>query len=248
MSGSVCGAFGRICGTFLTAIVSVEFTMETSGPADVPGESKERKKIQFAVPSTAPTQLDPRQVEMEPYHMTRSRILFFIQLNITCLLFLSGQIRRRRPTPATLFRVADQTSPEDDNSTHQWVVGENGVLKPKRVNPSVYQPPSLKAVQQMAEAQMQKLGVYAHMEEEGEEPLETDEAELLSCTSDSQGEGMRDNRPESSKLMTTERTEEEEEVEEEEEEDETTEDESRNKRVQYMPNPITDVTGFRIIP
>lgn len=26
----------------------------------------------------------------------------------------------------------------------QWVVGENGVLKPKRVNPSVYQPPSLK--------------------------------------------------------------------------------------------------------
>ena len=38
--------------------------METSGPADVPGESKERKKIQFAVPSTAPTQLDPRQVEM----------------------------------------------------------------------------------------------------------------------------------------------------------------------------------------
>uniref|UniRef100_A0A3B1K0X7 Protein phosphatase 1 regulatory subunit 1B n=2 Tax=Astyanax mexicanus TaxID=7994 RepID=A0A3B1K0X7_ASTMX len=91
--------------------------METSGPEDVPVEAKERKKIQFAVPSTAPTQLDPRQVEM---------------------------IRRRRPTPATLFRVADQTSPEDDNSTHQWVVGENGVLKPKRVNSSVYQPPSLK--------------------------------------------------------------------------------------------------------
>ncbi|XP_017578261.1 protein phosphatase 1 regulatory subunit 1B isoform X2 [Pygocentrus nattereri] len=137
--------------------------MDTSGPEDVPVEPKERKKIQFAVPSTAPTQLDPRQVEM---------------------------IRRRRPTPATLFRVADQTSPEDDNSTHQWVVGENGVLKPKRVNPSVYQPPSLK---------------------------------------DSQGEGVRDDRPESSKLMTTERTEEEDEEEEEEEkEEETTEDESRN--------------------
>ncbi|CAG02837.1 unnamed protein product [Tetraodon nigroviridis] len=28
-------------------------------------------------------------------------------------------IRRRRPTPATLFRVADQSSPEDDQSTHQ---------------------------------------------------------------------------------------------------------------------------------
>lgn len=26
----------------------------------------------------------------------------------------------------------------------QWVVGENGVLKPKRVNPNVYQPPSLR--------------------------------------------------------------------------------------------------------
>ncbi|XP_013878287.1 protein phosphatase 1 regulatory subunit 1B isoform X2 [Austrofundulus limnaeus] len=83
------------------------------------GEHKERKKIQFAVPASAPTQLDPRQVEM---------------------------IRRRRPTPATLFRVADQPSPEDDQSSHQvkWVVGENGMLKPKRVNPSVYQPPSLK--------------------------------------------------------------------------------------------------------
>ncbi|KAG7279105.1 hypothetical protein CRUP_004048 [Coryphaenoides rupestris] len=55
-----------------------------------------------------------------------------------------AQIRRRRPTPATLFRVADQGSPDDDQSTHQWVVGENGVLKPKRVNPNVYQPPSLR--------------------------------------------------------------------------------------------------------
>uniref|UniRef100_A0AAX7SSQ5 Protein phosphatase 1 regulatory subunit 1B n=1 Tax=Astatotilapia calliptera TaxID=8154 RepID=A0AAX7SSQ5_ASTCA len=80
-------------------------------------------------------------------------------------------IRRRRPTPATLFRVADQSSPEDDQSTHQWVVGENGVLKPKRVNPNVYQPPSLKAVQKMAEAHMQKLGVYPPLEDpcEGEE-------------------------------------------------------------------------------
>ncbi|CAL8234576.1 unnamed protein product [Boreogadus saida] len=54
------------------------------------------------------------------------------------------RIRRRRPTPATLFRVADQGSPDEDQSTHQWVVGENGVLKPKRVNPNVYQPPSLR--------------------------------------------------------------------------------------------------------
>ncbi|XP_067089850.1 protein phosphatase 1 regulatory subunit 1B isoform X1 [Osmerus mordax] len=115
--------------------------MEPSDSVDV--EAKERKKIHFADPSSAPTQLDPRQVEM---------------------------IRRRRPTPATLFRVADQASPEDDQSTHQWVVGENGVLKPKRVNPNVYQPPSLRAVQKMAEAHMQHLGVYPPLEDfEGEE-------------------------------------------------------------------------------
>ncbi|XP_061906070.1 protein phosphatase 1 regulatory subunit 1B isoform X3 [Entelurus aequoreus] len=96
--------------------------MEPSVSTEV--EPKERRKIQFAVPSSAPTNLDPRQVEM---------------------------IRRRRPTPATLFRVADQSSPEDDQSSHQWVVGENGVLKPKRVNPNVYQPPSLKDHQEVTD-------------------------------------------------------------------------------------------------
>ncbi|XP_010873083.2 protein phosphatase 1 regulatory subunit 1B [Esox lucius] len=118
--------------------------MDSSASAEVGDQSKEVRKIHFAVPSSAPTQLDPRQVEM---------------------------IRRRRPTPATLFRVADQGTPEDDQSTHQWVVGENGVLKPKRVNPNVYQPPSLKAVQKMAEAHMQNLGVYPPLEDpfEGEE-------------------------------------------------------------------------------
>nr|XP_043907407.1 protein phosphatase 1 regulatory subunit 1B isoform X2 [Solea senegalensis] len=129
--------------------------MDPSVLTEVEEEPKERKKIHFAMPSSAPTNLDPRQVEM---------------------------IRRRRPTPATLFRVADQTSPEDDQSTHQWVVGENGVLKPKRVNPNVYQPPSLKAVQKMAEAHMQKLGVYPPLEdpcegEEDEDLLEREERE-----------------------------------------------------------------------
>ncbi|XP_061906068.1 protein phosphatase 1 regulatory subunit 1B isoform X1 [Entelurus aequoreus] len=121
--------------------------MEPSVSTEV--EPKERRKIQFAVPSSAPTNLDPRQVEM---------------------------IRRRRPTPATLFRVADQSSPEDDQSSHQvkWVVGENGVLKPKRVNPNVYQPPSLKAVQKMAEAHMHNLGVHPL-----EEPCEGEEDEDL---------------------------------------------------------------------
>ncbi|XP_065820894.1 protein phosphatase 1 regulatory subunit 1B isoform X3 [Labrus bergylta] len=100
--------------------------MDPSVSTEVEGEPKERKKIHFAISSSAPTNLDPRQVEM---------------------------IRRRRPTPATLFRVADQSSPEDDQSTHQWVVGENGVLKPKRVNPNVYQPPSLKDQQETATAE-----------------------------------------------------------------------------------------------
>ncbi|XP_077413433.1 protein phosphatase 1 regulatory subunit 1B isoform X4 [Vanacampus margaritifer] len=95
--------------------------MEPSVSTEV--EPKERRKIHFADPASGATNLDPRQVEM---------------------------IRRRRPTPATLFRVADQASPEDDHSSHQWVVGENGVLKPKRVNPNVYQPPSLKDHQETA--------------------------------------------------------------------------------------------------
>lgn len=121
--------------------------MDASLPtSEVEVEPKERRKIQFAVPAAAPTNLDPRQVEM---------------------------IRRRRPTPATLFRVADQSSPDDDQSTHQWVVGENGVLKPKRVNPNVYQPPSLKAVQKMAEAHMQHLGIDPPLED----PCEDEEEE-----------------------------------------------------------------------
>ncbi|XP_017576043.1 protein phosphatase 1 regulatory subunit 1B [Pygocentrus nattereri] len=92
------------------------------------GEVKERRKIQFSVPSAVPTQLDPKQVEM---------------------------IRRRRPTPATLFRLTDHPSPEEENPSHQLAVCENGLLKAKRVNTAVYQPPSLKAVQKMAEAHLQ---------------------------------------------------------------------------------------------
>ncbi|XP_029691933.1 protein phosphatase 1 regulatory subunit 1B isoform X4 [Takifugu rubripes] len=131
--------------------------MDASVPSQVEVEPKERKKIQFAVPSSAPTNLDPRQVEM---------------------------IRRRRPTPATLFRVADQSSPEDDQSTHQWVVGENGVLKPKRVNPNVYQPPSLKDHHQTdTSEQTDKLSsmrdtateVQAAQEEDEDEEEEGDE-------------------------------------------------------------------------
>ncbi|XP_062389013.1 protein phosphatase 1 regulatory subunit 1B isoform X2 [Sardina pilchardus] len=140
----------------------------------------------------------------------------------------SMHIRRRRPTPATLFRVADQSSPEDDNSTHQWVVGENGVLKPKRVNPNVYQPPSLKAVQQMAEAQMQKLGVYPHMEEENEDyPGQGDEDEDTGLTesSDQQEVGPTDTGSGTVAMARSGVAEESE--EEEEEEEQKREEESR---------------------
>lgn len=84
-------------------------------------DDDERKKIQFSVPSVPP-QLDPRQVEM---------------------------IRRRRPTPATLFRLTDPPSPDEDQQ--QWMLTENGVLKSKLV---AYQPPSLKVVQKMAQAHL----------------------------------------------------------------------------------------------
>ncbi|KAF4084652.1 hypothetical protein AMELA_G00108550 [Ameiurus melas] len=89
------------------------------------GEIKEGRKIQFSVPSAGPIQLDPRQVEM---------------------------IRRRRPTPATLFRMTDHPSPEEENPSFPLFVCENGVSKPKNVDTSIYQPPSLRAVQKMAQA------------------------------------------------------------------------------------------------
>ncbi|KAM3864057.1 protein phosphatase 1 regulatory subunit 1B [Diretmus argenteus] len=174
--------------------------MEPSVSHEVEDEPKERKKIQFAVPASAPTNLNPRQVEM---------------------------IRRRRPTPATLFRVADQTSPEDDQSSHQvkWVVGENGVLKPKRVNPNVYQPPSLKAVQKMAEAHMQHLGVYPPLEDpyEGEEYEDHWQREEREDTSPTKAAGQETTTTDQSEKVsrvteTAEQIQAEEEDEEEEEE------------------------------
>ncbi|KAM8723832.1 protein phosphatase 1 regulatory subunit 1B isoform X1 [Acanthopagrus latus] len=185
--------------------------MDPSVSTEVEEEPKERKKIQFAVPASAPTNLDPRQVEM---------------------------IRRRRPTPATLFRVADQSSPEDDQSTHQvkWVVGENGVLKPKRVNPNVYQPPSLKAVQKMAEAHMQNLGVYPPLEDpcEGEEDEDNWQGKEGEDTSPTKAADHQETATteQSDKFSSVRETSKEEDDDDEEEEDgdklkETTEENSR---------------------
>ncbi|XP_049614880.1 protein phosphatase 1 regulatory subunit 1B isoform X1 [Syngnathus scovelli] len=119
-----------------------------------PEDSDAKRKIQFSVPSAVPLQLDPRQVEL---------------------------IRRRRPTPATLFQLTDPLSPEDDPGSHQvrrlgsfccvlpavspvpfspcllqCLGGENGVLKSKTSDktPSTYEPPSLKAMQRLALAHL----------------------------------------------------------------------------------------------
>ncbi|KAM9336702.1 protein phosphatase 1 regulatory subunit 1C-like [Symphorus nematophorus] len=109
-----------------------------------------RRKIQFSVPSAVPTQLDPRQVEM---------------------------IRRRRPTPATLFRLTDPPSPEEDIGPHQWVLGENGALKAKLVHTSTYQPPSLKAVQRMAQAHLASLDMSSVDKEDPSSGEEEEERE-----------------------------------------------------------------------
>ncbi|XP_014048314.1 protein phosphatase 1 regulatory subunit 1B [Salmo salar] len=172
--------------------------MDPSASDEVGDECKESRKIHFAVQSSAPTQLDPRQVEM---------------------------IRRRRPTPATLFRVADQCSPEDDQSTHQWIVGENGVLKPKRVNPNVYQPPSLKAVQKMAEAHMQNLGVYPPLED----PFEGEEYDDYPCHEERE-ERFPTKAAATSTTDQSEKPDEEEEEKEEEKTEEKTEEKAKKVR------------------
>uniref|UniRef100_A0A3Q2WXB4 Protein phosphatase 1 regulatory subunit 1B n=1 Tax=Haplochromis burtoni TaxID=8153 RepID=A0A3Q2WXB4_HAPBU len=124
-----------------------------SFPSEIPADADARRKIQFSVPSSVPTQLDPRQVEM---------------------------IRRRRPTPATLFRLTDPPSPEEDSSPHQWVLGENGALKAKLVHMSTYQPPSLKAVQKMAQAHLSSLDMKSVDTESssGEEEEQHDEERI----------------------------------------------------------------------
>ncbi|XP_007558283.1 protein phosphatase 1 regulatory subunit 1B-like isoform X1 [Poecilia latipinna] len=115
-----------------------------------------RRKIQFSVPSSISLQLDPRQVEM---------------------------IRRRRPTPATLFKLTDPPSPEEDSSSRQWVLGENGSTKAKLVHMATYQPPSLKAVQMLAAAHLKSLDREAPSSGEEEEQPDDEEKQQAASTS-----------------------------------------------------------------
>ncbi|XP_020774017.1 protein phosphatase 1 regulatory subunit 1B-like [Boleophthalmus pectinirostris] len=120
-------------------------------------EEEERKKIQFSVPSTVTPQLDPRQVEM---------------------------IRRRRPTPATLFRLTDPPSPEED--PQQWVLTDHGVLKSRVTH--TYQPPSLKVVQKMAQAHLACLPSMD--KDDSDEEVEKD-SEVHQKTKEPQGDVQR---------------------------------------------------------
>ncbi|XP_044303039.1 protein phosphatase 1 regulatory subunit 1B isoform X3 [Varanus komodoensis] len=108
-------------------------------------DPKERKKIQFSVPAP-PSQLDPRAVEM---------------------------IRRRRPTPALLFQLSETSSPEDEATPYQRALGEGYHLKNKRNSPCVYTPPSLKAVQRLAQSHLESNTSW--MDEDCAEDAEEDE-------------------------------------------------------------------------
>lgn len=116
---------------------------------DPDSDKDDKKKIQFSVPSAVPLQLDPRQVEM---------------------------IRRRRPTPATLFRLTDPPSPDEDSSSHQWMLTDSGMLKSKNTMP--YQPPSLKVVQKMAQAH---LACLPSMDKDDSSDEEVDKESKNSC-------------------------------------------------------------------
>ncbi|XP_054849246.1 protein phosphatase 1 regulatory subunit 1B isoform X2 [Eublepharis macularius] len=84
-----------------------------------------------------------------------------------------AQIRRRRPTPALLFQLSETSSPEDEASPYQRVLGEGYHLKNKRNAPCVYTPPSLKAMQRLAQSHLESNSSW--MEEDYAEDVEEDE-------------------------------------------------------------------------
>lgn len=81
-------------------------------------EPNSPKKIQFAMPLFQ-SQLDPEAAE---------------------------QIRRRRPTPASLVILNDQSSPEVDDKKTANSQGDSLDSSPKQRKQSVYTPPTMKGV------------------------------------------------------------------------------------------------------
>ncbi|XP_041120813.1 protein phosphatase 1 regulatory subunit 1C-like isoform X3 [Polyodon spathula] len=90
-------------------------------------EPNSPKKIQFAVPLFQ-SQLDPQAAE---------------------------QIRRRRPTPATLVIFSDQSPPEADEQRTANSQGQakSAEMSPKQRKQSVYNPPTMKGVKLMKSQQ-----------------------------------------------------------------------------------------------
>ncbi|XP_072117849.1 protein phosphatase 1 regulatory subunit 1C isoform X2 [Mobula birostris] len=90
-------------------------------------ESNSPKKIQFAVPLFE-SHLDPEAAE---------------------------QIRRRRPTPASLV-ILNESSPEVDEKRENNPQGENAEMSPQQRKKSVYTPPTMKELQLLVEHHLQK--------------------------------------------------------------------------------------------
>ncbi|XP_030076980.1 protein phosphatase 1 regulatory subunit 1B [Microcaecilia unicolor] len=138
-------------------------------------ESKDRKKIHFAMPAP-PSQLDPGAVEM---------------------------IRRRRPTPATLFRVSDPSSPEEESSPCQRALGDSYLLKTKRPNPRAYNPPSLQAVQRIVQSHIRSISSLADSNlpedgpDNGDSDLEEEDSSEGSCEPEVMAETPEVSKPES---------------------------------------------------
>ncbi|XP_032831418.2 uncharacterized protein LOC116954755 isoform X1 [Petromyzon marinus] len=118
-----------------------------------------KKKLQFEVPSKQlHGHLDPRSSE---------------------------QLRKRRPTPATLFLLNDQTSPDDDRDGEhgEGTEGRLGHSPRKGGHHSSYTPPTMSQMQTLVE-----LHLHA-TEEEDEEDLEDNEDERSADGEDDDGAG-----------------------------------------------------------
>uniref|UniRef100_UPI00398F5823 protein phosphatase 1 regulatory subunit 1C isoform X2 n=1 Tax=Pristiophorus japonicus TaxID=55135 RepID=UPI00398F5823 len=90
-------------------------------------EPNSPKKIQFAMPLFQ-SHLDPEAAE---------------------------QIRRRRPTPASLV-ILNESSPEVDEKRENNPQGENTEMSPQQRKKSVYTPPTMKELQLLVEHHLQK--------------------------------------------------------------------------------------------